>query len=92
MTAKTRQNVHPYSVRIRTATGKSAAVPLTLMTPKQVEEVQGEFKKLAHDAGVKGARSRRALCFYILLQRSKSKYRTKDERVRITETAEATQS
>ena len=48
MAPKTQQLLHPYAVKIET--------PVTLLTPKQAEEVQVEFKKLAHDAGVKGAR------------------------------------
>ena len=37
-------------------TGSSTNIPVTLLSPKQAEEVQAEFKKLAQDAGVKGAR------------------------------------
>ena len=56
MTPKTQQPLHPYSVKIETPTGKSAMLPVTLLTPKQAEEVQVEFKRLAHEAGIKGAR------------------------------------
>lgn len=56
MTPKTQQPLHPYSVKIATPTGKSATLPVTLLTPKQVEEVQLEFKRLAQEAGIKGAR------------------------------------
>jgi hypothetical protein len=56
MIPKIRQLLHPYSVKIETATGKPATLPLTLLTPKQAEDVQAEFKRLAHEAGVKGAR------------------------------------
>ncbi len=56
MTPKTQQLLHPYSVKIETPTGKSATLPTTLLTPKQVEQVQLEFKRLSHEAGVKGAR------------------------------------
>ena len=56
MTPKTQQPPHPYSVKIETPTGKSADLPVTLLTPKQAEEVQVEFKRMAHEAGVKGAR------------------------------------
>ncbi len=56
MTPKTQQPLQPYSVKIETPTGKSAALPVTLLTPKQAEEVQVEFKRLAHEAGIKGAR------------------------------------
>ena len=56
MIPKTRQLLHPYSVKIETPTGKSATLPVTLLTPKQAEDVQAEFKRLAHEAGVKGAR------------------------------------
>jgi len=56
MAPKTRQLLQPYSVKIETATGKSTTLPLTLLRPKQAEEVQVEFKRLAHDANIKGAR------------------------------------
>ena len=56
MAPKTQQLLNPYSVKIETPTGKSTTLPVTLLTPKQAEEVQAEFKKLAQDAGVKGAR------------------------------------
>jgi len=56
MTPKTQQPLHPYSVKIQTPTGKSATLPVPLLTPKQAEEVQVEFKRLAHEAGIKGAR------------------------------------
>ncbi len=56
MIPQTRQPLYPYSVNIETATGKPATLPVTLLTPKQVEEVQVEFKRLAQEAGIKGAR------------------------------------
>ena len=56
MTPKLQQPLHPYSVKIETPTGKSATLPVTFLTPKQAEQVQVEFKRLAHEAGIKGAR------------------------------------
>ena len=56
MAPKTQQLLHLYTVKIETPTGKSTTLPGTLLTPKQAEEVQAEFKRLAQDAGVKGAR------------------------------------
>ena len=56
MAPKTQQQLQRYSVKIETPTGKSAALPITLLTPKQAEDVQVEFKRLAHEAGIKGAR------------------------------------
>ena len=56
MTARTAQPLSPYSVKINTAAGTGATLPITLLTPKQAEELQVEFKKIAHDAGVRGAR------------------------------------
>jgi hypothetical protein len=56
MTARTPQPLSPYSVKINTAAGTGATLPITLLTPKQAEELQVEFKKIAHDAGVRGAR------------------------------------
>jgi hypothetical protein len=56
MTAKTPQPLSPYSVKISAATGADATLPITLLTPKQAEELQVEFKRIAHGAGVRGAR------------------------------------
>lgn len=56
MTPKTQQPLHPYLVTIATPTGKPATLPITLLTPKQVEQVQLEFKRVAQEAGIKGAR------------------------------------
>jgi len=56
MTARRPQLLFPYSVKIKPATGTDAALPITLLTPKQAEELQVEFKKIARDAGVRGAR------------------------------------
>lgn len=56
MTPKTQQPLHPYSVKIATPIGGAASLPFALLTPKQVEEVQVEFKRLAQEAGIKGAR------------------------------------
>src|SRR5213079_550407 len=56
MTPTTQQPLHPYSVKIETPTGKSSTLPVTLLTPKQAEQVQVEFKRLAREAGIKGAR------------------------------------
>ncbi len=56
MTARTAQPLSPYSVKINIAAGTGATLPITLLTPKQAEELQVEFKKLAHGAGVRGAR------------------------------------
>ena len=36
--------------------GKATTLPHALLTPKQAEDLQAEFKRLAQDAGVKGAR------------------------------------
>lgn len=56
MTARTPQPLFPYSVKINTESGTDATLPITLLTPKQAEELQVEFKKIARDAGVRGAR------------------------------------
>src|SRR5450755_2055364 len=51
------QSESPYCVRIETETGQSSTVPIAILTPKQLEVfLQSEFKKLAQEAGVKGAR------------------------------------
>ena len=47
----------PYCVKIETATGQSASVPIAFLTPQQVQKfLQSDFKRLAEEAGVKGAR------------------------------------
>jgi hypothetical protein len=57
MTRETQQPEYPYSVKIETPTGQSATVSIAFLTPKQVEDfLQFEFKRLAQEAGVKGAR------------------------------------
>ena len=57
MTPETQQSESPYCVKIETATGGSTTVPIAVLTPKQLEDfLQIEFKRLAQEAGVKGAR------------------------------------
>ena len=57
MTPETHQCESPYSVKIETATGKSTAVPIAFLTANELEVfLQVDFKKLAQEAGVKGAR------------------------------------
>lgn len=55
MSARILQSLSPYFVKISTALGAAVTLPITLLTPKQAEELQVEFKKIAHDAGVRGA-------------------------------------
>jgi hypothetical protein len=44
-------------VKIETATGQSSTVPIAFLTTKQLEVfLQTEFKRLAQEAGVQGAR------------------------------------
>jgi hypothetical protein len=57
MTPETQQNESPYSVRIETETGQSSTIPIAFLTSKELEVfLQSEFKRLAQEAGVKGAR------------------------------------
>lgn len=57
MSPETQQSESPYCVKIETATGRSTTVPIVVLTPKQLEDfLQIEFKKLAQEAGVQGAR------------------------------------
>jgi hypothetical protein len=50
------QSESPYCLKIETATG-SSTVPIAFLTSKQLEVfLQTEFKRLAQEAGVKGAR------------------------------------
>jgi hypothetical protein len=57
MTPETQTSESPFCVKIETATGRSATVPIAVLTPKQLEAfLQTEFKRLAQEAGAKGAR------------------------------------
>jgi hypothetical protein len=57
MAPETPQSESPYSVKIETATGRSTTVPIVVLTPKQLEDfLQVDFKRLAQEVGVKGAR------------------------------------
>jgi hypothetical protein len=57
MSPETQQSESPYCVKIETATGRSTTVPIVVLTPKQLEDfLQIEFKRLAQEAGVQGAR------------------------------------
>ena len=57
MTPDTQYSESPYCVKIETATGQSSTVPIAILTSKQLEAfLQTEFKRLAQEAGVKGAR------------------------------------
>ena len=57
MNPETQQSESPYSLKIETETGQSATVPISVLTPKQLEVfLTSEFKRLAQEAGVKGVR------------------------------------
>jgi hypothetical protein len=57
MTRETQEPEYPYSLKIETPTGQSATVSIAFLTPKQVEDfLQHEFKRLAQETGVRGAR------------------------------------
>ena len=57
MTPEAQKSESPYAVKIETAAGKSTTVPIAVLTAKELEVfLQVDFKKLAQEAGVKGAR------------------------------------
>lgn len=57
MSPETQQSESPYCVKIETGNGQSSTVPIAVLTAKQLETfLQSEFKRLAQEAGVKGAR------------------------------------
>ena len=57
MTPDTQQSESPYSVKIETASGRSTTIPIAVLTAKQLEDfLQIEFKRLAQEAGIRGAR------------------------------------
>ena len=57
MTPEMQQYESPYRISIETETGQSSTVPIAFLTPKELEVfLQSEFKRLAQESGVKGAR------------------------------------
>jgi hypothetical protein len=57
MTLEAQQPESPYCLKIETATGQSSTVPIAFLTRQQLETfLQTEFKRLAQEAGVNGAR------------------------------------
>jgi len=57
MTPETQQFESPYAVKIETGSGRFTTVPIAILTPQQLQDfLQIEFKRLAQEAGVKGAR------------------------------------
>jgi hypothetical protein len=57
MTSETQQSESPYSIKIETAMGRSTTVPIAVLTPEQLKDfLQIDFKRVAQEAGVKGAR------------------------------------
>ncbi len=57
MTPDTQHSESLYCVRVETATGQSATVPIASLTLKQLEVfLETEFKRLAQEAGLKGTR------------------------------------
>jgi hypothetical protein len=54
---ETQQFESPYCVKIETGNGHSATIQVAFLTPKELEVfLQTEFKRMAQEAGVKGAR------------------------------------
>lgn len=57
MTQETQQFESPYCVKIEAGSGPSATIQVAFLTPKELEVfLQTDFKRLAQEAGVKGAR------------------------------------
>jgi hypothetical protein len=57
LTLETQQFESPYCVKIEAASGHSATIQVAFLTPQQLEVfLQTDFKRLAQEAGVKGAR------------------------------------
>jgi hypothetical protein len=57
LTLETQRFESPYCLKIETGSGHSVTIQIAVMTPKQLEVfLQTEFKRLAREAGVKGAR------------------------------------
>jgi hypothetical protein len=57
MISETQQSESPYSIKIETAMGRSTTVPIAVLTPEQLKDfLQIDFKRVAQEAGAKGAR------------------------------------
>ncbi|HTZ83390.1 MAG TPA: hypothetical protein VMB66_09380 [Candidatus Acidoferrales bacterium] len=57
MTQETQEFESPYCVKVETGSGHSATIQVAFLTPKELEAfLQTDFKRLAQEAGVKGAR------------------------------------
>jgi len=57
LTQETQQFESPYCVKVETGSGHSATIQVAFLTPKELEAfLQTDFKRLAQEAGVKGAR------------------------------------
>lgn len=57
MTPEAQQVEYPYTVSIETSTGQAISVPIAFLTREQVANfLQFDFKRLAQEAGIKGAR------------------------------------
>lgn len=57
LTQETQQFESPYCVKIETGSGPSATIQVAFLTPKELEVfLQTDFKRLAQEAGIKGAR------------------------------------
>jgi hypothetical protein len=57
LAAESQQVTYPYFVKIETSTGRSATISVAFLTAKQIENLfQSDFKRLAQEAGMAGAR------------------------------------
>ena len=58
MSNEVQQLEYPFSLKIETTSGQSIAVPIAFLTREQVAIfLQFDFKRLAQEAGMKGARA-----------------------------------
>jgi len=65
MSAEAQAVEFPYTLKIETMAGQSVTVPIAFLTQEQVARfLQTDFKRLAKEAGMKGARAHveRAAC------------------------------
>lgn len=57
MSAEAQAVEYPFTLKIETMTGQSVTVPIAFLTREEVARfLQTDFKKLAQDSGMKGAR------------------------------------
>jgi hypothetical protein len=57
MSSEAKSIEYPFALKVETSAGQSVTVPIAFLTRDQVAKLlQSDFKRLAQEAGIKGAR------------------------------------